>query len=163
MKAIIGTILVVAYFIILLRLFPAGKRTLDVFKLNPVLLPYWWKFLGLGWLVFVFGYSIAQGNFNPSTNTFLLSGMYFGLLQITFSRERDEDEYSAMIRTKSMYVAFISVFFLVGIYSAYEMVENNSFSKNAFVWFMMLFNATLIVYLIYFYYSKYGIRGKGDK
>ena len=149
--AVVGTIVIISYFIILLRLFPAGKRTFDVFKLNPVLLPYWWKFVGIGWLLFVFIYSIARGNFNPSTNTFMLSGMYFGLLQIAFSKEKNEDEFAVQIRIKAMYVSIISLFFLTGIYSSFEVIEPNSFSEKSFIWFMMLFNATLIVYLSYFY------------
>ncbi len=156
MKVIIGTLVIISYFIILLRLFPAGKRSLDVFKRTPVLLPYWWKFVGIGWFIFVFAYSIYEGNFNPSTNTFLLSGMYFGLVQIAFSKEKEEDEFAVQIRMKAMYLSLISIFLLVGIYSAYEIIEPHSFSENAFVWFMMLFNATLIVYLGYFYVTKYG-------
>jgi hypothetical protein len=40
MNVIIGTAVLVSYFIIFLRFFPAGKRTFDVFKLNPLLLPF---------------------------------------------------------------------------------------------------------------------------
>jgi hypothetical protein len=40
MNAIIGTALLISYFIILLRFLPAGKRTFNVFKLNPLLLPF---------------------------------------------------------------------------------------------------------------------------
>jgi hypothetical protein len=158
MEAIIGTILIIAYFIILLRFFPAGRRTLDVFKLNPLLLPYWWKFVGISWLLFVFIYSFIKGNFDPLTNTFLLTGMYFGLLQIAFSKEKNEDEFASQIRLKAMFVALISLFFLVGVYSSFELTNPNSFSEHSFVWFMMLFNATLIVYLSYFYYTKYGAK-----
>lgn len=158
MEVIIGTILIVVYFIILFRFFPAGRRTLDVFKLNPHLLPYWWKFVGIGCLVAVFAYSIYQGNFDPLRNPLLLSGMYFSLLQIAFSKEKSEDEFDAQIRLKAMYVALISLFFLVGVYSSFELTNPNSFSANAFVWFMMLFNATLIVYLSYFYFTKYGAK-----
>ena len=88
MNAILGTIVIISYFFILLRFFPFGRRTLDVFNLSPQLLPYWWKFIGIGWLLFVFGYSIIQGNVDPATNTFLLSGIYFGLIQIAFSKKR---------------------------------------------------------------------------
>lgn len=158
MKAVIGTIVILSYFIILLRLFPAGKGSLDVFKRNPVLLPYWWKFVGIGWLLFVFAYSIYERNFNPSTNTFLLSGMYFGLVQIAFSKEKNEDEFAAQIRMKAIYLSMVSMFLLVGIYSSYEIIEPNSFSDKSFIWFMMLFNAVLMVYLIYFYFTKYGLR-----
>lgn len=158
MKAIIGTIIIISYFIFFVRLFPLGKRSLDVFKMNPVLLPHWWRFVGLGWLVIVFGFSIFEGNFNPSTNTFLLSGMYFGLLQLAFSKEKNEDEFDIQIRLKAMYISMISLFLLTGIYSSYEMINPNSFSTDSFLWFMMLLNATLIVYLIYFYITKYGIK-----
>lgn len=158
MESTIGTILIVAYFIILLRFFPIGKRTFDVFKVNPHLLPYWWKFVGLGWLFFVFVYSVAEGNFNPSSNTFLLSGMYFGLLQIAFSKEKNEDELDVHIRLKALYVSMISMLFLVGIFSSFEIIGSGSFSKDSFRFFMMLFNATLIVYLSYFYFTKYGFK-----
>lgn len=129
-----------------------------MFKLNPHLLPYWWKFVGIGWLIFISVYSIAEGNFNPSTNTFLLSGMYFGLLQIAFSKEKNEDEYAVQIRIKAMYVSIISLFFLVGVFSSFEIISPDSFSKDSFRFFMMMFDATLIVYLSYFYYTKYGYR-----
>jgi len=157
--AIIGTALVIAYFIIWLRFFPLGKRTFDVFKLNPFLLPFWWKFVGIAWLLFVVLYSsIIQGDFNPSTNNFLLAGLYFGLLNIAFSKEKNEDEFAQQTRMKAMYISIISLFFLVGIFSSFEITDPGSFSRNAFVWVMMLFNATLIVYLGYFYLTKYGFK-----
>lgn len=158
MEVIIGTILIVVYFLILLRFFPAGRRTMDVFKLNPHLLPYWWKFVGIGSLVIVLVYSVYQGNFDPLKNPLLLSGMYFSLLQMAFSKEKSEDEFIAQIRLKAMYVALISLFFLVGVYSSFELTNPKSFSANSYVWFMMLFNATLIVYLSYFYVTKYGVK-----
>ncbi|MDX8340621.1 hypothetical protein SLH46_15595 [Draconibacterium sp. IB214405] len=155
MNTIIGTIVIISYFIVLLRFFPFGRRTLDVFNLSPHLLPFWCKFVGMGWLLFVFCYSIIQGDTNPSTNPFLLSGIYFGLLQIAFSKEKNDDEFAEQIRMKAMYISMISFFFLAGIYSGYEIIEPNSFSENSFVWFMMLLNATFIVYLSYFYFTKY--------
>jgi len=158
MNAILGTIIIISYFFILLRFFPFGRRTLDVFKLSPHLLPYWWKFIGIGWILFVFIYSILEGSFNPSSNTFLLSGMYFGLIQIAFSKEKQEDEFAEQIRVKAMYLTVISLFFLAGIYSSFEIIEPNSFSANSFTWFMMLLNASLIVYLGYFYFTKYGLK-----
>jgi hypothetical protein len=158
MEVAIGTILIGAYFVILLRFFPAGRRTFDVFRLNPNLLPWWWKFVGVGWLIFVTGYSILEGNFGLSTNKFLLVGVYFGLLQIAFSKEKNEDEFAVQIRVKAMYVSLISLFFLVGIFSSFEITNPDSFSKNAFLTFMMLFNATLVVYLSYFYFTKYGFK-----
>ncbi len=158
MEVIIGTLLVVAYFIILLRFFPAGKRTFDVFKLNPHLLPYWWKFVGMGWLVFVFIYSTVKENFDFNSNSFLQVGTYFGLLQIAFSKEKNEDEFAAQIRIKAMYISIISLFFLVGVFSSFEITNPDSFSKNSFYFFMMLFNATLVVYLSYFYFTKYGFK-----
>ena len=103
----IGYLLIVAYFIFLWHFFPTGRKSFDVFKLNPHLLPHWWKFIGVGCLVVVFLYSIVQGNFNPSTNSFLLTGMYFGLLQIAFSKEKNEDEFAVQIRTKAMYISII--------------------------------------------------------
>lgn len=158
MEVAIGTILIGAYFVILLRFFPAGRRTFDVFRLNPNLLPWWWKFVGVGWLIFVTGYSILEGNFGLSTNKFLLVGVYFGLLQIAFSKEKNEDEFAVQIRVKAMYVSLISLFFLVGIFSSFEITNPDSFSKNVFLTFMMLFNATLVVYLSYFYFTKYGFK-----
>ncbi|WP_157493585.1 hypothetical protein [Draconibacterium sediminis] len=155
MNTIIGTIVIISYLVIFVRILPTGKRNMDVFERIPVLLPFWWKYIGIGWLLFVFGYSIYQGDFNPSTNTFLLSGMYFGLIQISFSKEKNEDEFAEQTRTKAMFLSVISLFMLVGIYSAYEMIAPNSFSENSFTWFMMLLNATLIVYLGYFYFTKY--------
>ncbi len=160
MEVIIGTVLIVAYFIILLRFFPAGRRTFDVFKLNPHLLPYWWKFVGIGWLFFVFIYSTVKGNFDFNSNSFLLVGTYFGLLQIAFSKEKNEDEFAAQIRTKAMYISIISLFFLVGVFSSFEITNPDSFSKNSFYFFMMLFNATLVVYLSYFYFTKYGFKNR---
>ncbi len=154
----IGYLLIVAYFIFLWHFFPTGRKSFDVFKLNPNLLPYWWKFIGIGCLVLVFLYSIIQGNFNPSTNSFLLAGMYFGLLQIAFSKEKREDELDIHIRLKAMYISMISMFFIAGVYSSFEIISPNSISNHSFVWFMILLNATLIVYLSYFYYTKYGVR-----
>ena len=158
METITGTALIIAYFIIWLRFFPLGRRTFDVFKLNPFLLPFWWKFVGIAWLVFVILYSVIQGNFNPGTNNFLLSGFYFGLLNIAFSKEKNEDEFAQQTRMKAMYISIISLFFLVGIFSSFEITNPGSFSKNAFVLMMNLFNATLIVYLAYFYLTKYGFK-----
>lgn len=158
MEVAIGTFLIVAYFVILLRFFPAARRTFDVFRLNPHLLPWWWKFVGVGWLLFVSGYSIFEGNFDLSSNKFLLVGVYFGLLQIAFSKEKNEDEFAVQIRVKAMYVSIISLFFLVGVFSSFEITNPDSFSKNAFLTFMMLFNATLVVYLSYFYFTKYGFK-----
>ena len=155
MNAIIGTIVIISYLVMLVRMLPAGKGKMDVFERIPLLLPYWWKFVGIGWLLFVFAYSIFQGNIDPSKNTFLLSGIYFGLLQIAFSKEKDDDEFAEQIRMKVMYISIISFFILAGIYSAYEIIEPNSFSENAFIWFMMLLNATYILYLSYFYFTKY--------
>jgi len=158
MKVIIETILIVVYFIIWLRFFPLGRRTFDIYKLNPFLLPFWWKFLGIAWLLFVVVYSIIQGDFNPSTNSFLQAGFYFGLFNIAFSKEKNEDEFAQQTRMKAMYISIISLFFLVGIFSTFEITSPGSFSKSAFVWIMMLFNATLIVYLGYFYFTKYGFK-----
>ncbi len=155
MNAIIGTIVIISYLVIFVRILPTGKSKMDVFERHPLLLPFWWKFIGIGWILFVFGYSIFQRNFNPGTNTFLLSGMYFGLIQIAFSKEKQEDEFAEQIRVKAMYLTVISLFLLAGIYSAYEIIEPNSFSANSFIWFMMLLNASLIVYLGYFYFTKY--------
>ena len=86
---ILGYLLIVAYFIMLWHIFPHGRNSLDIFKLNPVLLPFWWKFIGIGWLAIVFVYSISKHDFNPSTNRFLLTGIYFGLMQIGFSKEKN--------------------------------------------------------------------------
>ncbi|WP_297099059.1 hypothetical protein [uncultured Draconibacterium sp.] len=155
MNAILGTIIIISYLVILVRMLPVAKSNMDVFERIPLLLPFWWKFVGIGWLLFVFGYSLYQGDFNPSTSTFLLSGMYFGLIQISFSKEKNEDEFAEQTRTKAMFLSVISLFMLVGIYSAYEIIEPNSFSENSFTWFMMLLNATLIVYLGYFHFTKY--------
>lgn len=156
MNATIGTVLIIVYFIILVRFFPGGRRTLDVFKLKPVLLPHWGKLIGIGWLIFVFIHSILDKNFNPLTNSFLLSGIYFGLLIIAFSKEKREDEFATQIRLKAFYITMISVFFLVGVFSALILLYPESFFEKSFVFFMMMFNAILIVYLSYFYYTKYG-------
>lgn len=156
MNAIIGTVVIISYFVIFVRILPTGKSNMDVFERIPLLLPFWWKFIGIGWLIFVFVYTVFQGNVNPGTNTFLLSGMYFGLILIAFSKEKDEDEFAVQTRIKAMFLSVISLFLLAGIYSAYEIIEPDSFSENSFIWFMMLLNATLIVYLGYFYFSKYG-------
>ena len=160
----IGLILLVVYLIIMWHLFPNGRRSLDVFKLNPVLLPNWCKYTGLCWLIFVIVYSIIEGNFNPSTNKFLLAGMYFGLLQIAFSREKNEDEFSAQIRIKAMYISIISIFIIVGCISSISIAAQDSLKDFSFQFVMMMFNSVLIVFLVYFYWTKYGfIRNRDEK
>ena len=156
----IGLILLVAYLIIMWHLFPNGRKSLDVFKLNPVLLPSWWKLVGLGWLTFVIVYSIMEGNLNPTTNTFLLTGLYFGLLLITFSKEKNEDEFSAQIRIKAMYISIITLFFAVGMLSCLSIATPASFKDFPIQILIMMFNSVLIVYLAYFYWTKYGFKRK---
>jgi hypothetical protein len=151
----LGYLMIVGYCAILFRLFPAGRRTFDVLKLNPFLLPYWAKYAGIFWIVFVFIYSGITLNLNPSENTFLLVGIHFGLTMIAFSREKNEDEFAVQIRMKAMYISIISLFILTGIFASFEVMEPGSFSKNAFVFFLMMFDATLFVYLTYFYFTKY--------
>lgn len=159
----IGLILLIAYLIGTWHLFPKGRNSLDVFKLNPVLLPNWCKFTGLAWIAFVFIYSITEGNFNPSTNNFLLAGMYFGLLQIAFSREKNEDEFSSQIRIKAMYISIISIFIIVGYISSISITAQDSLKDFSFQFIMMMFNAVLIVYLAYFYWTKYGFKRNRDE
>ena len=152
-----------AYFSCSLRniyryLFPIGKRSFDVFKLNQILLPYWWKYIGIGSLVFVFVYAIWDGNIDPLKNRFLNAGIYFGLIQITFSREKFEDEFSAQIRIKAMYNSVISLFVLIGLFSSITISSPDSFEEVSFSTLLMMFNSILIVYLTYFYWTKYGAK-----
>ena len=152
---LIGYIMVLGYLGISLRLFPAGNKSFDVFKLHPRFLPSKAKYVGLLWILFIFVYSAITSDLNPSTNRVLLVGVNFGLVIIIFSKEKNEDEYSNHIRLKAMYVAIVSMFLLAGVFSSFELINPDSFSKNAYTSYMMIFNATLIVYLIYFYFTKY--------
>ena len=161
--AAIALLLCTAYIVFIWYLFPSGRNSLDVFKLNPVLLPYWWKFIGLGCIASVFVYSIVEGDFNPSTNRFLLSGMYFGLLQIAFSKEKNEDEFALQIRIKAMYITIISIFFVVGMISSFSVIAPDAVQNDSFFFMMLMFNSVLIVYLTYFYWTKYGFKKNKDE
>lgn len=151
----LGTLMAVGYLTIIFRIFPKGRKSFDVFKLNPKLLPFWMKYIGLLWLLFVFIYSAVYLNLNFSENTLLLVGTHFGLILIAFSNDKNEDEYSLQVRLKAMYVSIISLFLITGIVGAIEVRSPGSFSDNAFYFYLMSFDATLFVYLTYYYFTKY--------
>jgi hypothetical protein len=154
MNTFLGGFMLIGYFAILGRLLPIGRRTFDVLKIHPFLLPFWIKYVAILWILFVFIYSGITLNLNPSENVFLLVGLHFGLTTIAFSREKNEDEFVVQVRLKAMYISIISLFFLTGIFASFEVLGPGSFSKNAFVMFLMLFDATLVVYLTYFYFTR---------
>lgn len=127
----------------------------DVFSFNPRLLPYPVKFSGLLWLLIIFIYSGLKGTINLTKNVLLLVGIHFGLSLIAFSAERNEDEFSAQIRMKAMYVAIISLFLISGLMATVEVMAQGGFVENAFFFFIMLLDTTLFVYITYFYFTKY--------
>lgn len=152
---LIGTIMIIGYFGILERLIPGRKRSFDVLKIHIRFLPPLAKIAGLLWIVFIFIYSAITSDLNPGTNIILLVGINFGLAIIVFSKEKKEDEFSSQIRLKAMFISIVSFFLLLGVFACFKVISPNSISKDSFVAIMMLSDATLVVYLIYFYFTKY--------
>ncbi|WP_214226015.1 hypothetical protein [Pedobacter sp. B4-66] len=86
------------------------------------------------------------------TMVVLTSGILIGLLAISFSREKDEDEYISLLRLRSWQWAVLisyGILFLVNLF-----VYGDAF------WAFMVYNmlTVLIVFIVKFYYSLYRLR-----
>jgi hypothetical protein len=150
----LGFILLAGYIFVALYIKPPKNRPIDVFKLNTNLLPYWSKFISLGWIAFVIFHAYFIRRIPWVENNFLLVGVNFGLVVICFSKSRNEDEFSMQIRWKSMYTSVITLFGFFGFAGAMKISVPN-LQPPGFYYLFMILNATLLVNIIYYYFSKY--------
>ena len=90
------------------------------------------------------------------TNEFAVLGITIGLLMITFSKEKIEDEYISMLRLKSLQWAVLLSYIIL-------LILNFSFYGISFL-ILLVYNAwtTLLIFIIKFYWSLYQFR-KGAK
>ncbi len=117
-----GVVFLVGYIFIAFYLFPPGRRPLDVFKLNPKLLPNWTKIVAIIWIVFVIIHAYFIRRIEWTENHFLLVGVNIGLVILCFSKDKSEDEFSMQIRWRAMYVSTISLFVFMGIAGAIRVI-----------------------------------------
>lgn len=152
---IYGIIMMMAYFTIMCFVLPSGRVNTDILKVRLRLLPFGFKFIGLAWLIFVLCYSFINNWVYFSQNNFLFIGMNLGLLLLVVSRDRKEDEFSNHLRLRSMYLSALILFFLAGVFVTGSVWNTNSFPKNSIIYLVLLLNVSLLVYLTYYYLSKY--------
>jgi len=155
---ILGIIVFSCYFLIAFYLYPPGLRQVDVFKLNPKLLPFWSKFIALIWIIFVIIHAYFIRRIEWTENYFLLVGVNLGLVIITFTKDKLEDEFSIQIRWKAMYSAMISFFIFIGLGGSIRIISPDIKFENGFYFLFMLLNASLIVNITYYYISKYKLK-----
>lgn len=151
----IVTLIIIGYIIIAFYLFPPKSRPLDVFKLNPNLLPYWTKYAAITWIIFVIIHAYFIKRIEWTENNFLLVGVNIGLVILCFSKDRNEDEYSMQIRWRAMYISTISLFVFIGIAGAIRVILPQHNFEHGFYFLFMWLNAALFANIVYFYTSKF--------
>lgn len=150
-----GIVMMITYSLLGFFVLSTRKREFDILKVRLGLLPFWFKFIGFGWLIFVVCYSYIYNRVYFAENNFLFTGINIGLLLIVLSRDRKEDEFSDLIRLRSMYLSAITLFFLAGTMVSMTLLITHSYSKNTIVFLVILLDVTLMVYLTNYYWSKY--------
>ena len=155
-------IMMATYLALMVFVLPSVTVGTDIFKVHIRLLPYWVKFISLGWLVSVVCYSYLFNNAMEVTpmgghfiGKFLATGINLGLMLMAVSRDKKEDEYSNQIRLRSMYLSAILLFLLSGVFISCLMGSSNSTSEAGIMFFVMILNGVLLVYLTNYYLSKY--------
>ena len=118
------------------------------------LLPFWIKYIG-------FGISIASiimyWNTNESTviHSLWQFGIAFGLIIVSLSKERNEDEMTMSIRLNSIFLAFFVgvlahfIFLLLGILQGGDFDSANSLYGTTYI---------LLMYVFYFHITKRRMR-----
>lgn len=154
-------IMLITYATLMVLVLPSVTVRVDIFKTHIKLLPYWVKFIGLGWMVSVICYSwlysgtVVSPPGRPFISEFVAIGINLGLLLMAVSRDKKEDEFSNQIRLRSMYLSSILLFLFSGILISGSMLSSESTSKNGNWFLVMTLNGALLVYLTNYYLSKY--------
>lgn len=157
---IAGVLILMSYILIAFYLYPPRWRPIDVFKMNPNLLPFWTKLVALVWIFFVIIHAYYIRRIEWTENYFLLVGVNLGLVIITFSKDNFEDEFSMQIRWRAMYASMISFFVFIGLGGSIRVILPDSDFENGFYYLFMWLNAVLTVNICYYYISKYKIRSE---
>jgi hypothetical protein len=161
MKAV-GILILLGYIFIAFYLYPPKWRPFDVFKMNPKLLPTWTKLLAVVWIVFVIIHAYFIRRIEWTENYFLLVGVNLGLVVLTFSKDKIEDEFSKEIRWRAMYSSMISFFTFVGMGGAIRIILPESNFENGFYFLFMWLNAVLTVNISYYYGSRYKLKKENE-
>lgn len=158
---ILHLVMVVTYLALICFVLPSLTVRADIFRVHIRLLPYWVKFVSLGWMVSITGYSYLFSNImegNPRgifISKFLAMGFNLGLLLMALSRDKKEDEFSDQIRLRSMYLSAILLFLLSGFFISCVLGSSNQTIETGTVLFVMILNGALLIYLANYYLSKY--------
>jgi hypothetical protein len=154
-------IMLLTYAALMVLVLPSVTVRADIFKTHIKLLPYWVKFMSLGWMVSVICYSwfyngtVVSPPGKPFISEFVAIGINLGLLLMAVCRDRKEDEFSDQIRLRSMYLSAILLFLFFGVFISGSLLSSKSTSESG-IWFsVMILNGALLVYLTNFYLSKY--------
>lgn len=149
---IIAAILFVALFSWLFK----EKKEKAVFK-KLVLFPRWFKFLGLS--IFVVSVIVP---FHSSIDLLIDGKNYIGLnfanlglFLLCFSKDKQEDEMSNLIRLKSFYRSVVIGFAYVFVITAVEFIQGERFDSIPAI---QLVTFILLVYLVSYYITKSKIR-----
>lgn len=154
-------VMLLTYAALMVWVLPSVTVRTDIFKAHIKLLPYWVKFISLGWMFSVICYSwfyngtVVSPPGRPFVSEFVAIGINLGLFLIAVCRDKKEDEFSSQIRLRSMYLSAILLFLFSGIFISGSLLSSKSTSETGIWFFVMILNGALLVYHINYYLSKY--------
>lgn len=151
-------------------LFPAAFKKAGILMFIPFavlglnLLFSWWN---IEWKMTVFTFAGTDDLFAPASYfktihtdifpTLVIFGLVVSLLMLCFSRERDEDEYVANLRCRTLVIAVIASYVCL-------LVGNLFIFDIAFLTFLFINMFTvLVLYAIAFNYRLYQFRKSADE
>ena len=144
------------YFGILSYVLTVQWLTFDLYERKFRLLPYWFKFIALTWLLISIVLLFVFKDTLPKWNELLLSNFNISLFIFFFSKQKEEDEFSEQIRFKAFAYSFVSIIALFGVIGALNIVDADSSWTNFLVHGYL--GAGLLVATLYFYFTVYKLR-----
>jgi hypothetical protein len=153
-----GVFVFFIYFGLVTYLIRKSNLTFDLYKLRLKLFPYWFKIIAIVLiLVSVFISILIQQSFEKWKD-FLAVCVNLSLFISIFSKVKNEDEFSELIRFKSFTYSFITFIALAGALGAQSLWRpDSSFILNNF-FVHVLIGSSMLVSLTYFYVTLYKIK-----
>jgi hypothetical protein len=144
------------YIGILIYILPTWGQTFDLYKRKFRLLPSWFKIVALIWLIISVIIVLILKETITKWKELLLSSINISLFMFYFSKLRNEDEYSQIIRFKSFTYSFMGFIALFGAFGALNVndveVSFDNFMLQGYL------GGGLLITIVYFYFTLYSAK-----
>lgn len=155
-----GICVFLLYLAMIIYILPSFGVDFDLYERKFRLLPYWFKYISIAWLLFAIIVLFVFRQSLPKWNELLLSNFNIALFMLYFSKRKNEDEFSEQLRFKAFTYSFVAFVAICGGLGAMNITDKNGSWSNFII--HGYFGGGLLVATLYFYFTVYKLRKENN-